>query len=196
MSIFEMDGFRITVPHGWKAFKVNDRILQICKGGEKDSDILSNPYLQLNYSGDAYLLPPSKDGYYDIVEYKPFKLGRYTWQGFECDSMGFNVAMLWTGEGKRQFQVSANLETRLGKIGIGDPDVRELLASIAPIDDTVQMGIIPPHIANSRDTAIGMTVADTSTLASKGKDCCEFCGAAFKSTAADFCNNCGAERRK
>ncbi|MBQ4150631.1 MAG: hypothetical protein IJC81_02360 [Clostridia bacterium] len=131
MNVFKTDSFRLTVPSGWKAFKVNDRSLQICKGGEKDSDILSKPYMQLNFSGDAYMIPPSKKGYYDIVEYEPIMLGKYIWQGFECESMGFRVAMLWTGEGKRQFQVSANLETPSGKIEITDFDVQSILASIS-----------------------------------------------------------------
>lgn len=131
MSIFEMDNFRLTVPSGWKAFKVNDRIIQICKGGVHAGDILRLPYIQLNFSGDTYMIPPSKVGYYDIVEIEPHTLGRYTWQGFECESMGFCVAMLWTGEGKRQFQVSANLETPLGKIKMTDADVTEMLASLS-----------------------------------------------------------------
>lgn len=134
MNVFKMNSFHLTVPSGWKAFKVNDRILQICKGGEKDSDILSKPYMQLNFSGDAYMLPPSKDGYYDIIDVQPMKLGRYTWQGFISDSMGFRVAMLWTGEGKNQFQVSANLETPLGKIEMTDSDVQGILSSIEPSD--------------------------------------------------------------
>ncbi len=134
MNVFETDRFRLTVPAGWKAFKVNDRILQICKGGEQDSDILRFPYLQLNFSGDAYMLPPSKDGYYDVIDILPMTLGRYTWQGFVCESMGFRVAMLYTGEGRRQFQVSANLETPLGKIEMTDADVKEILASLSEVE--------------------------------------------------------------
>ena len=131
MSIFEMDNFRLTVPSGWKAFKVNDRIIQICKGGVNAGDILRLPYIQLNFSGDTYMIPPSKVGYYDITDFPLQTIGKYTWQGFECESMGFRVAMLWTGEGKRQFQVSANLETPLGKIKMTDADVTEMLASLS-----------------------------------------------------------------
>ncbi|MBE6679112.1 MAG: hypothetical protein E7598_01170 [Ruminococcaceae bacterium] len=130
MSIFKTDSFCITVPQGWKAFKVNERVIHICKGGEKDSDILSKPYMQLNFSGEAYMIPPSRSGYYDITDIPPITLGNYTWQGFECESMGFRVAMIFTGEGKRQFQVSANLETPIGKIEMTDADVQSILASV------------------------------------------------------------------
>ena len=134
MDVFNMDSFCFAVPNGWKAFKVNDRTVQICKGGEKDGDVLSKPYIQINFSGDSYMLPLSKSGYYNVTDIPPHTLGRYTWQGFECDSMGFRVAMLFTGEGKRQFQVSANLETPLDKISITDTDVTQMLASICEND--------------------------------------------------------------
>lgn len=192
MSVFKTDSFCVTVPPEWKAFKVNERVLQICKDGEKDSDILSKPYMQLNFSGDAYMLPPSKDGYYDIVEIEPHTLGKYTWQGFECESMGFRVAMLWTGEGKRQFQVSANLETPLGKISMSDKDVLEIIASISPFGDT-QTGIIPPHISNDPSAAMVVT-SETLTATPKAENGCKMCGAAFLDPGAEFCMNCGAKR--
>ncbi len=131
MKVFETESFCLTVPSGWKAFKVNDRAVQLCKGGILASDILRLPYMQINFSGDTYMISPSKDGYYDITDIPPIALGGYTWQGFECESMGFHVAMLWTGEGKRQFQMSANLETPSGKIDMSDKDVLEILSSVA-----------------------------------------------------------------
>lgn len=193
MSIFEMKNYRLTVPDGWKAFKVNDRIVQICKGGEKDSDILSKPYMQINFSGDSYMLPPSKDGYYDISDLSPMKLGRYVWQGFSCESMGSHVAMLWTGEGKRQFQMSANLETPSCSIDVEDKDVQSILASITTIDFDAMTGIIPPHILNNPPIAMGMP-QEASVDAPKTENCCRMCGAEFASTDAKFCQNCGAER--
>lgn len=189
MNIFKTDSFCVTVPHGWKAFKVNDRIVQLCKGGVLSGDILRLPYLQLNFSGDAYMLPPSKDGYYDVTDIVPLTLGTYTWQGFICDSMGFRVAMLWTGEGKRQFQVSANLETPLGKIKMTDADVLEILESIATCGDA-QMGVIPPHIVIDARAAMGMT-ADAPS-APRDPNGCKRCGAAFADPDAEFCHNCGA----
>lgn len=33
MKVFEAKGFKLTVPSGWKAFKVNERVVQLCKGG-------------------------------------------------------------------------------------------------------------------------------------------------------------------
>ncbi len=190
MGVYKTDSFCVTVPPEWKAFKVNDRVLQICKGGMLAGDILRLPYLQLNFSGDAYMLPPSKDGYYDIVEIEPHTLGRYTWQGFECESMGFRVAMLWTGEGKRQFQVSANLETPLGKISMSDKDVLEILASVSTYDDA-QTGIIPPHISNDLSAAMVVT-SETLTITPKAENGCKMCGAAFTDSNAKFCHNCGA----
>ena len=133
MNIFETESFRFSISHGWNAVKVNERAVQVCKGGESAADILRYPYFQLNFSGDAYMLPPSKSGYYDVIDIEPLTLGKYTWRGFECDSMGFRVAMLWTGEGKRQFQMSANLETPQGKINFFDTDVKAMLASIVVI---------------------------------------------------------------
>ena len=47
--------------------------------------------------------------------------------------MGFRVAMLWTGEGKGQFQMSANLETPQGKMEVTDGEITEMLASISVI---------------------------------------------------------------
>lgn len=196
MSIFKTDSFRLAVPDGWKAFKVNDRIIQICKGGEKDSDILSKPYVQINFSSDTYMIPPSKAGYYDITDFPPQTIGKYTWQGFECESMGFRVAMIWTGEGKRQFQLSANLETPLGKIKMTDADVLGILSSVAPIDSNMQMGVIPPHIIKDFRAAMGMATVDMAGAAPKDKNGCKMCGAAFASPTARFCHNCGAEREK
>ncbi|MBQ6893017.1 MAG: hypothetical protein IJN48_02320 [Clostridia bacterium] len=191
MNSFETNTFRIAVPDGWKAFKVNDRILQICKGGVLANDILRLPYLQLNFSGDAYMMPPSKDVYYDVTDIAPLALGTYTWKGFLCESMGFHVAMLWTGEGKRQFQVSANLETPLGKINMTDADVLEILASISTYDDA-QTGVVPPHIVNNVRTSMGMAAnMAASPLDTNG---CKRCGAAFADPDAEFCHNCGAER--
>lgn len=192
MSVFKTDNFCVTVPPEWKAFKVNERVLQICKDGKKDSDILSKPYMQLNFSGDAYMLPPSKDGYYDVTDIPPRQFGKYTWQGFECESMGFRVAMLWTGEGKRQFQVSANLETPLGKISMSDKDVLEILASVSPFYNT-QTGIIPPHISNDPSAAMVVT-SETLTTTPKAENGCKMCGAAFLDPGAEFCMNCGAKR--
>lgn len=193
MTDFKMDSFRVTIPAGWKAFKVNDRVLQICKDGKKDSDILSKPYMQLNFSGDAYMLPPSKDGYYDVTDIAPLALGAYTWKGFACESMGFRVAMLWTGEGKRQFQVSANLETPLGKIDMTDADVLEILASVSTYDDA-QTGVIPPHIVNGPRAAMGMAV--NTAAATRDPNGCKRCGAAFADPNAEFCHNCGAAREE
>jgi|GEM_PF-1355404 len=189
MKFFETNTFRVAVPDGWKAFRVNDRVVQICKGGEKDSDILTKPYMQLNFSGDTYMLPPSKSGYYDIADFPPRSLGSYTWQGFACESMGFRVAMLWTGEGKRQFQVSANLETPLDKIDMTDADVLEILASVCEYDDA-QASMIPPHIASGPRIAMEIP-ADT---APRDKNGCKRCGTAFADATVRFCHNCGAER--
>ena len=133
MNIFETKSFRFSISHGWNAVKVNERAVQVCKGGESAADILRYPYFQLNFSGDAYMLPPSKSGYYDVIDIEPLTLGKYTWRGFECDSMGFRVAMLWTGEGKGQFQMSANLETPQGKMEVTDGEITEMLASISVI---------------------------------------------------------------
>lgn len=191
MNVFKTDSFCLTVPHGWKAFKVNDRIVQICKGGVLSGDVLRLPYIQLNFSGDAYMLPPSRSGYYNVTDIPPHRLGKYTWQGFECESMGFRVAMLWTGEGKRQFQVSANLETPLGKISMSDSDVLDILSSVSECNGA-EMGIIPPHIANGPHIAMEIP-ADT---APKDKNGCKACGAAFADPSAKFCQNCGAERNK
>lgn len=191
MCTFKTEQFCLTVPRGWKAFRVNERVVQVCKGGVLAGDILRLPYLQLNFSGDAYMLPPSKDGYYDIADIPPHVLGRYTWQGFACESMGFRVAMLWTGEGKRQFQVSANLETPLGKIDMADADVREILASISTYD-AAQMGVIPPHIVADARAAMGM--AADAPSAPRDPNGCKRCGAAFADATVRFCHNCGAER--
>lgn len=189
MDFFETNTFRIAVPKGWKAFKVNDRVIQICKGGERDSDILYKPYIQLNYSGDAYMLPPPKEGYYDVTDIAPVTLGAYTWQGFVCESMGFRVAMIWTGEGKRQFQASANLETPRDCFEMTDADVLGMLASIATCSDA-QMGVIPPHIVIDARAAMGMT-ADAPS-APRDPNGCKRCGASLMNPDAKFCHNCGA----
>ncbi len=191
MKSFETETFRIAVPEGWKAFKVNERIVQVCKGGNRDGDILSKPYIQLNYSGDAYMLPPSKTGYYDVTDIPPQVLGGHTWQGFACESMGFRVAMLWTGEGRRQFQVSANLETPQGCFEMTDADVLEMLASVSTYDD-MQMGVVPPHIVV--DARAAMAVPTDASSAPRDPNGCKRCGASFTDPDAKFCHNCGTER--
>ena len=193
MDFFETNTFRVAVPDGWKAFKVNDRIIQLCKGGVLSGDILRLPYIQMNFSGDAYMLPPSKDGYYNVTDIPPRVLGSHVWHGFECDSMGFHVAMLWTGEGKRQFQVSANLETPSCKISITDADVLEILASVSVYDDS-QTGVVPPHIVRDARAAMGMAanMADTP----RDTNGCKRCGAAFSDPDVKFCHNCGAVKEE
>ncbi|MBQ8836133.1 MAG: hypothetical protein IJ002_01330 [Clostridia bacterium] len=127
-EIFYGAGYSITVADGWQAFPVSERVLQLRKSvGNKE---FSQLYMQLNYSGEAYMLTPSKYGYYDITDYPCFTAGNFTWNGFSCDSMGFRVAMIWTGVGTHQFQISANLEAPEGKIDIFDEDIQAMLASI------------------------------------------------------------------
>ncbi len=127
-NVFNGAGFQITVADGWQAFPINERVLQLRKKVEGKE--FSQLYMQLNYSGDAYMLTPSKYGYYNITEYDSFTLGDFTWNGFSCDSMGFRVAMIWTGTGTHQFQISANLEAPEGKIDFFDEDIWAMLASI------------------------------------------------------------------
>lgn len=144
-EVFDAGTVSALVPDGWKAFTVVDSFseeedavypnrMQICKGGETEWDVFTNPYIDITYyDAETDLIPVSSEWYDDTEDLAPFDVGGMTWNGFVGYSLGAKLAIIWTGEaGGDQYQVTLWMETDEDSINIEDADVQAILASIQP----------------------------------------------------------------
>ena len=138
------DGGNISalVPDGWMGFHgvdyfeeyeegYNPNVIQIAKGAESEWDLLSTPYIMVNYyAPDNPMMEPMKELYEDVSDLEPVTIGDYTWNGFTGTSIDTPIAVLWTGEqGSGQILVTLCLENG-DKISLKDADVQAIIASI------------------------------------------------------------------
>ena len=141
---FDAGDVSCVVPSGWKAFPSKDMfakddsndpgIINVCKGAETETDMLTKPYIRINYYGPStIMMEPSKDYYDNAADLDDMTIGDYTWHAFSCDSMGYKYYMLWTGaDDGDQFSVSVLYESTGGSIKLEDADVQAIIASIKP----------------------------------------------------------------
>jgi len=142
-EFFDAGNVQALVPEGWKAFPQSDvfsdeegatdpDVISICKGGETDFDLLTKPFVRIDYYGpDTEMGGGLKEWYSNTEDLEPVRCGKYTWEGFTTTDYGL-MAVLVAQDGKHQYQASVYLETDDGTISLDDEDVLAILASVAP----------------------------------------------------------------
>ena len=143
VSTFDAGNISADVPDGWKAFASNDLfsdeegktdpdVINICKGGETDLDMLTKPYIRITYyAPETTMFEPDKDFYDDVADMDDVTIGDKTWHAFSCTSIGYKYIMMWTGEdGEDQYQAALLYESTDGSFKLEDADVQTIMASI------------------------------------------------------------------
>ncbi|MBQ2697405.1 MAG: hypothetical protein IJF59_01915, partial [Clostridia bacterium] len=154
-EMFDAGRVKALVPEGWKGFPQKDPfsdqegatdpdVINICKGATSDLDLLSKPFVRIDYYGpDTQMGGGLKDWYSNTEDLAPLQCGGYTWEGFTTTDYGL-MAVLVTEDGDHQYQASVYLETDDGKISLADADVQAILASVAPSDGSGSGGSSAP----------------------------------------------------
>ena len=82
------------IPLGWAAFPQKDvlsdepgaidaDVINICKGGQSEDDLLSKPFVRIDYYGPGEEMSGGlKDWYSQTEDLAPLQCGPYTWEGF------------------------------------------------------------------------------------------------------------------
>ena len=145
---FDAGNVQTLVPEGWKAFPQKDvfaedpdatdpDVLCICKDGQTDLDLLTKPFVRIDYYGpDTQMMGGLKDFYSNVEDLEPMQLGPYTWTGFTTTDYGL-MAVLTAEDGDHQYQASVYLDVSGIKISLEDGDVQAILANVKPSDGTV-----------------------------------------------------------
>ena len=131
------------VPKGWKAFGKADVFdefpdedgdpsgLRIYKGAEAEYDAYSKPGIMIDYYADSDTTLADTEFWYENVQYfDPITIGKYTWEGYNAESLDTPVVILMTDGGSGKIQVALTLEASDGKIALEDVDVQAIIASI------------------------------------------------------------------
>ncbi len=141
-TVYDVGEITVAVPEGWKAFNnidihaedpctISKNSINVCKGGVVETDILTKPYIKLDYRGkDIYLAAPMKLFYDNVVDIAPFELGGRTWEGFSCDSLGYPIVMLYIDEGNDQYMVTISRGQGDDAISLEDEEVRRIISSL------------------------------------------------------------------
>ena len=149
-SKFEVGFFNVSVPSGWNAVTADDSFddyedtdtdpttIYVIKGGKTQNDILSKPYVWINYYGPGgpqmWGSPKShaESLYDDVKDIDDIKGENLTWHGVTADNSGYPTAILWTDKDDNGVQYQANiiLENGDNKISLEDEDVLTILDSL------------------------------------------------------------------
>ena len=141
MRIFDSGRFRVTVPDGWMAFcgtdsggKITPKKVHIYKGVSLQTDIFTHVGITVCFFGkDDYFLSP-KHFYENVVDMEPITIGRYTWNGYTCTSLGYPYIMLDTEKDGYIFQVMILMKNGEHGISLDDTDVRLIIGSLTPAE--------------------------------------------------------------
>lgn len=139
---FDGGNISILVPDGWMAFHgtdvfkdydegYNPNVINIGKGVEKELDLFSKPYIQIEfYPSDKTMSKPYKELYTDVKDLDPITYGKYTFNAFTAKSSDIPIAQLWTEGDQDQLMLSIWTENGGEKISLDDDDVKSILSSI------------------------------------------------------------------
>ncbi len=145
-EVYNAGNISALVPEGWKLIEGSDMFQEytdighnpnnfsMYKGATDDFSVFSCCGINIYYYENSMWL--SKDIYDEVQDLPEQKIGNYTWQGFTAKSVGYPIAVLYTGLGPDgeatgdQIQVNLTLENGDKKISLDDPDVRAILESI------------------------------------------------------------------
>ena len=141
-TTYDTGEFTVSIPDGWYAIPCSDfwseeegaidaTALNICKGGSDDWDILTKPYIRIDYyDAETTMQKPDKEWYENGVDLEPFTTGKHTWEAFSATTMDCPIVILWAEEGADRYQIAIYVDQPDGKISIDDADVQAILASI------------------------------------------------------------------
>ena len=144
-GFYDTGTFSIPVPEGWQVFEqidvfsdddaVDPTALIICKGGVEEIDLLSKPYILINYDapGDELRDPSyAKGNYDDVADMDDQIIGSRTWHAYSCVSYGCGYYILWTvGDGGGQLRLSVLYDNADGSIRLEDSDVQAIIAGVS-----------------------------------------------------------------
>lgn len=138
---------KVMVPGGWKAFQVKDIFgddpngadpdkINVVKGGKSETDLFTCPYIQISHNDPSVtMVPPTKDFYDNAEDLDPITAGGMTWTGFQAESLGSKIAILWaTDANGHQFQFSCFIEATSGSFKVTDGDFLEILGSVQAVN--------------------------------------------------------------
>lgn len=143
-ELYDAGNVTVLIPEGWKAFPdldvfaeeegaMDPDILNVSKGGQTDLDLLTKPYVRINYFGpDILMMKPDSSWYDNVSDIEPFTTGEHQWFGFSCESLGTPLTILWCEEGDVQYQATLTLGSGAEAISHEDADVQAILASVTP----------------------------------------------------------------
>lgn len=146
-KIYSTGTVQALVPQGWAAFPQKDvlsdepgaidaDVINICKGGQSEDDLLSKPFVRIDYYGPGEEMSGGlKDWYSQTEDLAPLQCGPYTWEGFTTTDYDL-MAVLCAEDGEHQYQASVYLEVDGQSISLEDEDVQAILASVAPAGST------------------------------------------------------------
>ncbi len=143
----------ITLPDKWKVPGANETMdgyidkeartdmIQVVKNMKEELDIFDKPSIQINYYNKSTEMSKANKAYYKEAEnIEPIQLANYTWNGYQADSLGPPLALLFANANKAeddQFQVVICMNTG-GKgaesISVKDEDVLAIISSIKPVN--------------------------------------------------------------
>lgn len=138
---FENGLFRVLVPLGWKLFygidsecRTTQKKVHIYKDATQEMDIFTHAGITISFFGkeDYYLSP--KFFYDNITDMEPFTLGRYSWSGYTCTSLGCPYTMLETECDGCVFHVMILMRNGEHEISLDDTDVKTILESLTQIN--------------------------------------------------------------
>lgn len=97
-----------TVPDVFsETLEADPTALRIVKAAKTESDLYTNPYIQINYTEPSTtMVPPSKELYTDGQDMEAFAAGPYTWNGFSATSLDKPLIVVWTVDSEEQFQAA------------------------------------------------------------------------------------------
>jgi len=155
MELYNAGNVTVPVPAGWKAFPdldvfaeeegaMDPDILNVSKGGTSDLDLLTKPYVRVNYFGpDITMMKPDSSWYDNPADIESFTAGDHVWYGFTCESLGAPLTILWCEEGDVQYQVTISRCSGADAISHTDADVQAILAGIVPSDPDAAVSEAP-----------------------------------------------------
>jgi len=142
---FSTEQFSVLVPSGWMVIratdpfekgKIREDMVYINKGAKAEIDIFSTPGVSIIYVANRKAkntLPPPKSFYDDVVDMKPFTLGKYNYEGYTAKFSNKPMTIFWTISDEEYFQFSVNTEIDGKKIAFEDADVQAIIESVQPI---------------------------------------------------------------
>jgi len=164
-SIYSTGTVQALVPEGWAAFPqkdilsdvpgaIDEDVINICKGGQSEDDLLSKPFVRIDYYGPGEEMSGGlKEWYSQTEDLAPLQCGPYTWEGFTTTDYGL-MAVLCAEDGEHQYQASIYMEVEGQSISLEDEDVQAILASVSPADSA--------SVGNTGNSGSSAPVTETS----------------------------------